>query len=146
MCVFIVIVCVCVNQNASVHYWHAMGVPKDKLVLGLATYGRTFLMSSQTQQQPGDPYLGAGGPVGPYSATTGFLAYYEVCQLLASGSYTRVWMNDSKVPYAYGERNGQWEWVAYDDVDSMSAKVSTIIWEKSSNLLSQTALLTFSIA
>ena len=113
-----------ITQNASVYYWHSMGVPKDKLVLGMATYGRTFLMSSPTQHQPRDPYLGAGGPVGPYSATAGFLAYYEVCQLLASGSYTRVWMSDSKVPYAYGIRNGQWEWVAYDDVDSMSAKVS----------------------
>ena len=118
--------CIYVDQNASVYYWHSMGVPKDKLVLGLATYGRTFLMSGPAEHRPGDSFLGAGGPEGPYSATTGLLAYYEVCQLLASGRYTRVFMQDSKVPYAYGMRNGQWEWVAYDDISSMSAKVSLV--------------------
>ena len=110
-------------QNASVHYWHSLGCPLDKLVLGLATYARTFLMSSAAQNQPGDSYRGAAGAVGPYSATAGFLAYYEVCELLDSGGWTRVWMNDSKVPYAYGLRDGQWTWMAYDDLNSMSAKV-----------------------
>ena len=116
---------VCDVQNSSVHYWHSLGCPLDKLVLGLATYARTFLMSSAAQYQPGDPYLGTAGPPGPYSATAGFLAYYEVCELLDSGGWTRVWMNDSKVPYAYGLRDGQWTWLAYDDLQSMSAKVRT---------------------
>ncbi|KAL8595073.1 hypothetical protein ACOMHN_002051 [Nucella lapillus] len=62
------------SQNASVHYWHTMGCPLDKLVLGLASYGRTFLMSSSSQHQPGDTFLGAAGAAGPYSATPGFLA------------------------------------------------------------------------
>ncbi len=116
----------CDVQNASVHYWHSLGCPLDKLVLGLATYARTFLMSSAAQNQPGDSYRGTAGSAGPYSATAGFLAYYEVCELLDSGGWTRVWMNDSKVPYAYGLRDGQWTWLAYDDLDSMSAKVSRL--------------------
>lgn len=110
------------SQNASVFYWTQMGAPPEKLVLGLATYGRTLRMASSSQHQPGDSFLQAAGDSGPYSATPGFLAYYEICSLLAGG-YTRVWMSDSHVPYAYGMRNGYWEWVAYDDVDSMTAKV-----------------------
>ena len=117
-------VSVCDVQNSSVHYWHSLGCPLDKLVLGLATYARTFLMSSAAQYQPGDPYLGTAGPPGPYSATAGFLAYYEVCELLDSGGWTRVWMNDSKVPYAYGQRDGQWTWMTYDDLQSINYKVN----------------------
>lgn len=108
-------------------YWTEFGVPPDKLVLGLATYGRTFRMASSSQHQVGDPHWGAGDQ-GPYSATAGFLAYYEVCELLSSGGgFTRVWMSDSSVPYAYGMRNGHWEWVCYDDVDSMTAKVTSLL-------------------
>ena len=59
---------VCDVQNSSVHYWYSLGCPLDKLVLGLATYARTFLMSSAAQYQPGDPYLGTAGPPGPFSA------------------------------------------------------------------------------
>ena len=64
-------------QNASMVWWHELGVPKSKLVMGAATYGRTFRMASSSQWQVGDPSSGAGD-VGPYSATAGFLAYYEV--------------------------------------------------------------------
>ena len=44
--------------------------------------------------------------------------------MVKSGSATRVWMEDSKVPYAYGMRNSYWEWTAYDDTQSMAEKVS----------------------
>lgn len=33
-------------------------------------------------------------------------------------------MNDSQVPYAYGMRNGHWEWIAYDDEQSIKEKVN----------------------
>jgi len=58
-------------------WWHELGVPKNKLVMGAATYGRTFRMSAADMWHVGDQCLGAGD-VGPYSATPGFLAYYEV--------------------------------------------------------------------
>ena len=34
-------------------------------------------------------------------------------------------MDDSRVPFAYGQRNSQWEWLAYDDVQSMTEKVGS---------------------
>lgn len=56
-----------------------MGAPAEKLVMGLATYGRTFRMTSGDSQAslPGAPFNGQGD-MGDYSATGGFLAYYEV--------------------------------------------------------------------
>ena len=59
------------------YWWHELGAPKNKLVMGAASYGRTFRMASQSQNNVGDPSQG-GGVVGPVSATAGFLAYYEV--------------------------------------------------------------------
>lgn len=34
-------------------------------------------------------------------------------------------MDDSRVPFAYGQRNSHWEWLAYDDVQSMHEKVGS---------------------
>jgi len=45
--------------------------------------------------------------------------------MLMSGTLNRVWMDDSRVPFAYGQRNSHWEWLAYDDVQSMTEKVSS---------------------
>ena len=57
-----------------------MGAPRDKLVMGLATYGRTFQMSSPDLHNPGDAYnVGVPGDAGPVTAESGHLAYYEVC-------------------------------------------------------------------
>ena len=102
-----------------------MGAPRHKLVLGQAAYGRSFLMGGAALHRPGHPFLPAAAPPGPYSATSGFLAYYEVCTLLQDQAWTRVWSNVSRVPYAYGLRDGQWTWVAYEDTQSMREKVET---------------------
>lgn len=51
------------------------------------------------------------------------LFFPQICKLFSEGSWTVVRMSDSLVPYAYGMRNGHWEWIAYDDVESMTHKV-----------------------
>ena len=58
-------------------WWEELGVPKSKLVMGAATYGRTFIMAGSSLWHVGDPSNG-GGQVGSFSGTPGFLAYYEV--------------------------------------------------------------------
>ena len=63
-------------QHSSMYWWHKLGVPKSKLVMGAAAYGRTFKMASGGQYKLGDPSRGAGDK-GPVSQTPGFLAYYE---------------------------------------------------------------------
>ncbi|XP_025091740.1 acidic mammalian chitinase-like [Pomacea canaliculata] len=116
------------SQNTSVTDWIAAGIPADKLVMGLATYGRTYKMASRDLSRPGDSFsTGQGGDAGAFSGTPGFLAFYEICGLLAGGAFMRVWDNTSKVPYAYGTRNGHWEWITYDDVTSMTTKAEYIV-------------------
>lgn len=37
------------NVDFSVKYWISLGMPKEKIVLGLATYGRTFKLTNESE-------------------------------------------------------------------------------------------------
>nr|XP_032837222.1 chitotriosidase-1-like [Petromyzon marinus] len=121
-----------INQTdtveSSVQTWLRGGVPPQKLVVGLPTYGRSFTLSGASTIV-GAPVSGAGLP-GPYTKQPGMLAYYEVCPLLRRG-FNRVWLSDQKVPYAYGYTNRRGQWVGYDDIPSFRQKVC---WLKSKGL------------
>lgn len=46
------------NVDWAVQYWLSKGAPRDKLILGLGTYGRSFRLTSSANNQPG---AGANG-------------------------------------------------------------------------------------
>uniref|UniRef100_A0A3Q3MYX0 chitinase n=1 Tax=Mastacembelus armatus TaxID=205130 RepID=A0A3Q3MYX0_9TELE len=97
------------NINSSVAHWLALGAPVEKL----------FAADSL-----GAP---ANGPAdaGPYTRTSGFWAYYEICHFI--GSATIEWISEQEVPYAtYGS-----SWVGFDDKRSYSSKVQ---WMNANNL------------
>lgn len=70
------------NANFSVRYWLEKGVPSDKLVMGVSTYGQSFTLSetiARSQLAPGFHAAVSGpGEPGKYTRSAGFLAYYEV--------------------------------------------------------------------
>lgn len=57
--------------------WVKLGAPKDKLVIGMPTYGRTFTLTNSANFKVNAPASG-GGKAGDYTKEGGFLAYYEV--------------------------------------------------------------------
>ena len=65
-------------QDFAVKLWLNGGAPKHKLIMGLATYGRSY-----TLKNTGNTGLGASasgtGNMGTHTGEKGFLAYYEVC-------------------------------------------------------------------
>ena len=94
------------------------GSPSTKLVLGLGTYGRTFTLVNAANHDVLAPAKEAG-VAGRATKEKGFLAYYEICDMLNKGG-TRVYNEDQQVPYAYwGD-----QWVGYDDTQSLKVKVS----------------------
>ena len=105
------------NVDWAVNYWLLNGMPPEKLILGLAAYGRTFILSNSSNTNPGDAAKGAGR-AGSQTGQDGFISYYEVCEKLSQG-WTRVWENEQKAPYAYSGVN----WVGYDDIESLTIKV-----------------------
>lgn len=69
----------CSRQNWAAEYWVSQGAPSDKLVIGMPAYGHCFTLSNPAAASGiGDPTSG-GCPAGTYTASAGFLAYYEVC-------------------------------------------------------------------
>lgn len=57
--------------------WVRLGAPKEKLIIGMPTYGRSFTMTNTARYLVNDPASG-GGQAGVYTREAGFLAYYEV--------------------------------------------------------------------
>lgn len=70
-----------VDHAASM--WVKLGAPKDKLVIGMPTYGRTFTLSNPANFKVNAPASG-GGKAGDYTKEGGFLAYYEVSKVIQS--------------------------------------------------------------
>lgn len=69
-------------QDWSIDYWLDMGISKNKLVVGLPTYGMTFTLANPTENGVKAPAAGGGRP-GDYTKETGILSYYEVSFNLA---------------------------------------------------------------
>ncbi len=57
--------------------WVRLGAPREKLIIGMPTYGRSFTLSNAANYLVNAPASG-GGNAGVYSREAGFLAYYEV--------------------------------------------------------------------
>jgi len=103
------------------------GIPKEKMVLGMGTYGRTFKVTGSltaSDSGPGKPYSGPGS-AGLGTRIPGVLAYYEIKSRLSSGDLTRGWDEPTLTPYAYSSQTG--DWVSYDDEESLAYKVSYVI-------------------
>jgi chitinase len=60
-----------------VNHWIQQGMPKEKITMGLGTYGRTFKLADNSITGVGAPSVAAGDP-GKYTREPGFLSYYEV--------------------------------------------------------------------
>ncbi|XP_059149313.1 chitinase-3-like protein 1 [Physella acuta] len=101
-------------------YWVSKGAPKEKLNIGLGTYGRTFTLSDPNRHNVGDPTTGPG-PAGRLTREAGFMAYYEVCELIKSGA-TVYRIPEQQVPYLVQGNL----WVGYDDPESLRNKVKYI--------------------
>lgn len=65
------------SVDHAANLWVRLGAPKEKLVIGMPTYGRTFTLSNSKKYGVNSPASG-GGKEGTYTKESGFLAYYEV--------------------------------------------------------------------
>lgn len=64
-------------------------------MIGFPTYGRTFTLANETLTDVGAPAVSGGSP-GNFTQESGFLAFYEVCDMLRAGA-TLVWDNEQQV-------------------------------------------------
>ena len=52
---------------------------RNKIILGIPTYGRSFTLSNEDLNEVGSPASGPGDK-GDGTNEAGYLAYYEICQ------------------------------------------------------------------
>lgn len=104
-----------------------MGAPKQKLMLGMAYYGRTYVLRDPKKNGVKARIIPNGKPeVGPYVGSDELKGYYEICQDVKSNGWTRMFDNEAKCPYAY---KGD-QWVGYEDEESVANKMDFILREK----------------
>jgi len=112
-------------------YFHNKGIPKEKLLMGVPFYGITFTLKNQTNHKIGAPITGPGHS----ESNEGDNAFYwEVCNKVKTGGWTKEQAHDGHDPIAYHAD----QWVGYDDPHQAHEKSKwvkdngyggVIIWE-----------------
>lgn len=105
------------NMDWASNYWVQMGCPRNKLIIGMGLYGRSFTLKDYHRHGLMDPVKGKG-KAGKYTREGGFLAYYEICEMQRQGANT-YYIKEQEAPYVVLGN----QWVGYDDVDSLRIKV-----------------------
>ena len=122
------------NLNDTVNYYLSQGAPKEKLNIGIATYGRGFTLPSANSES--GVYCPATGPMpgGPYTGEPGMWSYIELLHAFNDDTMLpqlpdatpKAWKTTVDgcylAPYAV---NGPF-WVGYDDEVSVSLKAQFI--------------------
>ncbi|GFG35165.1 hypothetical protein Cfor_12741 [Coptotermes formosanus] len=109
------------NADSAIQYWIQKGAPKDKLNLGIGTYGRSFTLKSASNNGVGASTTGAGQP-GPYTQESGYLGYNEICEAHIAGNLEQHWNAEQKSAYAF---HGD-QWVGYDNIAAVRIKAEYI--------------------
>jgi chitinase len=104
------------NADAAIRYWLDGGADPQKVAIGIAFYGHTYILSNPSNNGLDAPTAGPGEP-GEYTDNQGSLGYNEVCEFHPNG--TVVFLEDMKVPYLYDDNF----WIGYDNEESIGYKV-----------------------
>ncbi|XP_059618815.1 mucin-2-like [Phlebotomus argentipes] len=100
------------NIDYTIKFYLNQGADRDKLVVGIPTYGRSYTLFNPEATEIGAPSDGPGAQ-GDATREKGYLSYYEICQMIKEDSeWTVVQPNDKAMgPYAFKGN----QWVGYDD-------------------------------
>lgn len=100
------------NVNYSVFYWIDKGMPRDKIVVGIPTYGHSFRLDNVDNNGINAPAKGFGIGDG------GFVDYSMICKFIKAGG-NRVFDEETRTPYTYMSD----QWISFDDTGSITEKV-----------------------
>jgi chitinase len=107
--------------QGSVSVYMNFGVPAEKIVLGMATYGRDY---ADAEGAAVGSMSKGNAPPGRCTGAPGMLSYFEVKELIDAGKLKPAWDDAAQVPYAYGASSKLW--VSYDDPRSFEKKMDFI--------------------
>ncbi|CAG0883935.1 unnamed protein product [Cyprideis torosa] len=123
------------NVEDGLGLWEQYGCPRDKLVVGVPFYGRTYTLGNKDNNDLKAPivkWVGGGEP-GPFTQARGSLAYYEICdEMVNVGGWTARYDDIGLVPFTHKSNactpddTGDLTWVGYEDADSIAIKMNWI--------------------
>ena len=86
-------------------YWMEQGAPANKIIMGMPLYGQAFTLNSDQNTGLNAP-ANKKGKAGPFTKASGFLAYYEICDMIKNQGWNVVKDPEGRMgPYAYKDRN-----------------------------------------
>lgn len=105
------------SVEQTVNQYIASGVSRDKLVVGIAFYGRYYVLNSFTGTGIGSNNTSSGGSSIRYT-----LIYNNYLTRLntPNTTVTRYWDDTTKAPYLYDSATRTW--ISYDDAESIMYK------------------------
>lgn len=101
------------SLSQSIEYWLERGVPREKMLPGMAFYGQSW--QDVTEHM--------GPRTGPITAMT----YAGISELIEDDGWERHWDDDAMVPYLLNPEEEIF--VSYDDAESISHKVAYVLEE-----------------
>uniref|UniRef100_A0A0B6ZXL3 GH18 domain-containing protein n=1 Tax=Arion vulgaris TaxID=1028688 RepID=A0A0B6ZXL3_9EUPU len=113
------------STSAMILYYLQVGIPANKLLMGIPLYGRSWTLSSASDHGLHASAVGKGGP-SPYRHLTGVYVYPDVCVALQNGA-NNVLDGTYGAAYLYANKT----WVAYDGTYTVNLKLS---WMAKQNL------------
>merc|ERR1719367_1122872 len=114
------------NIDSTVRFYLDNGATRDKLVLGIPTYGRSFTLANPDVHEIGSPATGPGEQ-GSGTKEDGYLAYYEICNQILQDGWDLVTQYPGFMgPYAHSGN----QWVGFDDVDAVVEKAFYVAEEE----------------
>ncbi|KAK8390928.1 hypothetical protein O3P69_016939 [Scylla paramamosain] len=110
------------NVDWTVKYYIELGADADKLVIGIPTYGRSYTLIDGNFTDFGSSADGPGEQ-GKYTREKGFMAFYEVCENIASHGWSVKKPFPRRIgPYAFSGN----QWVGYDDEKIVARKAEYV--------------------
>ncbi|XP_045127406.1 proteoglycan 4-like isoform X2 [Portunus trituberculatus] len=110
------------NVDWTVKYYIELGADADKLVIGIPTYGRSYTLIDGNFTDFGASADGPGEQ-GKYTREKGFMAFYEVCENIASHGWSVKKPFPRRIgPYAFSGN----QWVGYDDEKIVARKAEYV--------------------
>jgi chitinase len=99
-----------VSAAAAIQAYEAAGIPRDKLMMGAAFYGRAWRNVKGTKNNG----------LGQKAGTSGNKSYgFDAIQtMISDGSYTRYWDEKAMAPYLFSGKT----FISYEDEESIAAK------------------------
>ncbi|OMH82739.1 Killer toxin subunits alpha/beta [Zancudomyces culisetae] len=97
------------------------GVPSNKVILGIGSYGRSFIQSDSSCYSSECTFVSGANP-GKCTGTSGYLALAEINEIINSGNVRNKMYNenDDNTILLYGSN----EWISYLDNDSILKRES----------------------